>query len=121
MIDLGIYHYYRRPNSITLSNFNSTCDFYDSISFKVRVQRRTILPIQNLMMLSSPVYFIGSLHIFILISDSSKEELFVFKEGFVHLRRILKIVDEFENKAIYLMLSLTQVCIINLKLKASMK
>ena len=23
IIDLGIYHYYRRPNSITLSNFNS--------------------------------------------------------------------------------------------------
>ena len=52
--------------------------------------------------------FIGSLHIFILISDSSKEEIVRIQRRIrPYLRRILKNKRiNLKNKAIYLMLSL---------------
>ena len=109
VIDLGIYHYYRRPNSITLSNFNSKhYDFYDSMDHLAEVVQKDYSANTELDDAIIARLFIGSLHIFILISDSSKEEIVRIQRRIrPYLRRILKNKRiNLKNKAIYLMLSL---------------
>ena len=109
VIDLGIYHYYRRPNSITLSNFNSKhYDFYDSMDHLAEVVQKDYAANTELDDAVIARLFIGSLHIFILISDSSKEEILRIQRKIrPHLGRVLKNKRiNLKNKAIYVMLSL---------------
>lgn len=109
VIDLGIYHYYRRPNSITLSNFNSKhYDFYDSMNHLEDVVQKDYSSNTELDDAVIARLFIGSLHIFILISDSSKEEILRIQRKIrPHLGRVLKNKRiNLKNKAIYVMLSL---------------
>lgn len=109
VIDLGIYHYYRRPNSITLSNFNSKhYDFYDSMNHLEDVVQKDYSSNTELDDAVIARLFIGSLHIFILISDSSKGEILRIQRKIrPHLGRVLKNKRiNLKNKAIYVMLSL---------------
>ncbi|EFO02411.1 glycosyltransferase family 2 protein [Streptococcus oralis] len=109
VIDLGIYHYYRRPNSITLSNFNSKhYDFYDSMDHLKEVIQKDYSANTELDDAVIARLFIGSLHIFILISDSSKKEILRIQRKIrPHLGRVLKNKRiNLKNKAIYIMLSL---------------
>lgn len=109
VIDLGIYHYYRRPNSITLSNFNSKhYDFYDSMNHLEDVVQKDYSSNTELDDAIIARLFIGSLHIFILISDSSKGEILRIQRKIrPHLGRVLKNKRiNLKNKAIYVMLSL---------------
>lgn len=110
VIDLGIYHYYRRPNSITLSNFNSKhYDFYNSMNHLEDVVQKNYSDNKELDDAVIARLFIGSLHIFILITDSSKEEILRIQRKIrPHLGRVLKNKRiNLKNKAIFLMLSLT--------------
>ena len=110
IIDLGIYHYYRRPNSITLSNFNSKhYDFYHSMNHLEDVVKKDYSDNINLDDAVIARLFIGSLHIFILITDSSKEEITRIQRKIrPYLGRVMKNKRiSLKNKAIYMMLSLT--------------
>ena len=109
VINLGIYHYYRRPNSITLSNFNSKhYDFYDSMDHLEEVVQKDYAANTELDDAVIARLFIGSLHIFILISDSSKKEILRIQRRIrPFLGRVLKNKRiNLKNKAIYVMLSL---------------
>ncbi len=90
--DLGIYHYYRRPNSITLSNFNSKhYDFYDSMNYWWRCPKDHSFSNTELDDATNARLFNGSLHIFILISDSSsKGEILRIQRKIRPHRRVLK-------------------------------
>ena len=110
VIDLGIYHYYRRPNSITLSNFNSKhYDFYHSMNHLEDVVQKCYSDNKDLEDAIIARLFIGSLHIFILITDSSREEITRIQRKIrPYLGRVMKNKRiSLKNKAIYMMLSLT--------------
>lgn len=109
IIDVDIYHYFRRPNSITLSSFNSKhYDFYDSMAHLKEVVQEDYLNDTKLVEALNARLFIGSLHIFILITDSSKREMFRI-QGQIrpYLGKVLKNKRiNIKNKVIYMMLSL---------------
>ena len=110
VIDLGIYHYFRRPNSITLSNFNSKhYDFYHSMNHLEDVVQKCYSDNKDLEDAIIARLFIGSLHIFILITDSSREEITRIQRKIrPYLGRVMKNKRiSLKNKVIYMMLSLT--------------
>ncbi|MFS9314497.1 glycosyltransferase family 2 protein [Streptococcus infantis] len=109
IIDVDIYHYFRRPNSITLSSFNSKhYDFYDSMAHLKKVVQEEYLNDTKLVEAITARLFIGSLHIFILITDCSKMEMFRIKRQIrPYLGKVLKNKRiNIKNKVIYVMLSL---------------